>query len=292
MEGGPPSFPQGSSCPVVLRNTPRFSHPVAYGALTLSGGPFQAPSARMLLHLFRNGSRRCRVLQPPDGIGLPSTQPSGFGPNPFRSPLLRASRLISLPRGTKMFQFPRFPPTCLWIQQGVTVHDDGGVLPFGHPRLSLLDSSPGLFAVVPRPSSAPNAKASTVSLRHLSSALLHSSSRGLGSTLMHVAFVFCLNVFVRPALLPPPTPYRTAARSHHPSVHPPAHAREYTPTSRKDRPRATPQTAYPCFFPFLIPSSLGKVQMSTPGTNPTTTGLAPKRRQGESPLAPGEWQGR
>ena len=29
-----------------------------------------------------------------------------------RSPLLAGSRLISLPRGTKMFQFPRFPSAC------------------------------------------------------------------------------------------------------------------------------------------------------------------------------------
>ena len=32
-----------------------------------------------------------------------------FGLVPVRSPLLGESRLISLPRGTKMFQFPRFP---------------------------------------------------------------------------------------------------------------------------------------------------------------------------------------
>ena len=33
-----------------------------------------------------------------------------FGLFPFRSPLLRKSRLISLPRPTWMFQFRRFPP--------------------------------------------------------------------------------------------------------------------------------------------------------------------------------------
>ncbi len=36
------------------------------------------------------------------------------------------------------------------------------VAPFGNPRLGLLDSSPGLFAVLPRPSSALDAKASTM----------------------------------------------------------------------------------------------------------------------------------
>ena len=46
LEGGPPSFRRDSSCPAVLRYR---SHSLgicfAYGALTLSGGPFQAASA-------------------------------------------------------------------------------------------------------------------------------------------------------------------------------------------------------------------------------------------------------
>jgi hypothetical protein len=46
LEGGPPGFRPDSSCPAVLRYP---DHPLvidfAYGALTLSGGPFQAASA-------------------------------------------------------------------------------------------------------------------------------------------------------------------------------------------------------------------------------------------------------
>jgi hypothetical protein len=38
------------------------------------------------------------------------------------------------------------------------------VAPFGNPRLGLLDSSPGLIAALPRPSSALDAKASTACL--------------------------------------------------------------------------------------------------------------------------------
>ena len=70
--------------------------------------------------------------------------------------------IISFPRGTEMFQFPRFPPSGLCVQPEVTRHNPGRVAPFGYPRFSLLDSSPRLFAVLPRPSSAPDAKASTV----------------------------------------------------------------------------------------------------------------------------------
>ena len=46
LEGGPPRFRRDSSCPAVLRyrsHTPQ--HDFAYGALTLSGRPFQAASA-------------------------------------------------------------------------------------------------------------------------------------------------------------------------------------------------------------------------------------------------------
>ena len=41
-----------------------------------------------------------------------------FGLFPFRSPLLRESRLFSLPPGTEMFHFPGFAPIAGW--QGMT----------------------------------------------------------------------------------------------------------------------------------------------------------------------------
>ena len=44
---------------------------------------------------------------------------SGLSYIPVRSPLLGESRLISLPRGTEMFQFPRLPPLRLYIQREV-----------------------------------------------------------------------------------------------------------------------------------------------------------------------------
>ena len=61
--------------------------------------------------------------------------PHRFGLYPFRSPLLRASLLLSSPRGTEMFQFPRFPLPVLCVQTGVTGHDPSRVSPFGHPRV-------------------------------------------------------------------------------------------------------------------------------------------------------------
>ena len=40
---------------------------------------------------------------------LPAWHVRGLGSNPFRSPLLGVSLLLSLPPGTEMFQFPGFP---------------------------------------------------------------------------------------------------------------------------------------------------------------------------------------
>ncbi len=95
LEGGPPSFTPGSSCRALLRNTasPRPSR----SATGLS--PSRAPHPRGL-----------RVASPAPSAGPTTPRPQGprFGLGPVRSPLLGASRLIPLPPGTEMFQFPGF----------------------------------------------------------------------------------------------------------------------------------------------------------------------------------------
>jgi hypothetical protein len=60
---------------------------------------------------------------------------AGFGLFPFRSPLLRKSFLLSLPPGTKMFQFPGFPPHGLCVQPWVTHPSMRRVAPFGYLRV-------------------------------------------------------------------------------------------------------------------------------------------------------------
>ena len=89
--------------------------------------------------------------------------PGRFRLIPVRSPLLGESRLLSLPRPTEMFHFGRFPPQALWIQTWVTGHDPGRVSPFGHLRIKPSRRLPEAFRSQTRPSSAPGAKASTVS---------------------------------------------------------------------------------------------------------------------------------
>src|SRR5204862_5515644 len=75
--------------------------------------------------------------QRPHAVALPR-----FRLTPVRSPLLRGSRLLSLPPGTEMFQFPGFPLPALCVQTGVTRHDPCRVSPFGHPRINARLAAP------------------------------------------------------------------------------------------------------------------------------------------------------
>ena len=62
--------------------------------------------------------------------------PHRFRLFPLRSPLLRESLLLSFPRGTEMFQFPRLPLLALCVQTRVTGHDPSLVSQFGDPRVN------------------------------------------------------------------------------------------------------------------------------------------------------------
>jgi hypothetical protein len=81
-----------------------------------------------------------------------------------RSPLLTESLLFSLPAGTEMFHFPAFPPRTLCVQMRVTRQLARLA---GFPHSDTLGSQSGYrlpqaYRRFLRPSSAPNAKASTV----------------------------------------------------------------------------------------------------------------------------------
>jgi hypothetical protein len=95
LEGGPPSFPPDTTCPVVLTMAQHAPGPsVAYGALTRSGGPFQQPSAAWPRLREQAAARSLRPVQPPRrSAGRLPTRP-GFGLLPVRSPLLRESFLF------------------------------------------------------------------------------------------------------------------------------------------------------------------------------------------------------
>ncbi len=79
----------------------------------------------------------------------------------FRSPLLPESRLLSIPRLTKMFQFSRFPIT-KELHLSVNMGLPCWVSPFGHPRIKACWQLPEAYRSLLRPSSAISSKASPV----------------------------------------------------------------------------------------------------------------------------------
>ena len=69
---------------------------------------------------------------------------------------------LSLPTGNEMFQFPAFPLSSLCVQLEVTVHYHRRVSPFGYSWINACLRLPMTFRSLPRPSSAPSAKASSL----------------------------------------------------------------------------------------------------------------------------------
>ncbi len=125
LEGGPPSFPRGSTCPVVLRYVAR--EVPALSPTGLSPSPacrsrtFRLERGFVTSRPGRSPTRRRPAT--PAVQRLRAITHREFGLFPFRSPLLRESQgtprsplglrggpmLISLPPGTEMFQFPDWP---------------------------------------------------------------------------------------------------------------------------------------------------------------------------------------
>ena len=144
MGDGPPGFRRNSSCSAVLRIHRALECVMPTGLLPPSVGlsrPFSFTFHR--LSVSYNPSR------------------SWFGLFPFRSPLLRESIFLSLPPGTKMFQFPGSTSICAMYSR------IGNVLrrwvpPFGYLRFTAYLQLLEAFRCWFRPSSALSAKASTV----------------------------------------------------------------------------------------------------------------------------------
>lgn len=152
-----------SRAPCYLGYSPRCVRHFGYGAGTHSGRPFKT------VHLYRRitfAARQNSTESPttPNTQLLPDITRTRFSLFRFRSPLLTESRLLSLPVGTEMFHFPTFPLPALYIQAGVT---RSARRPAGFPHSDTLGSQcayplPEAYRRLLRPSSAPDAKASTV----------------------------------------------------------------------------------------------------------------------------------
>ena len=145
LRGGPRLFPQGFSCPVVLRILPRLTD-FAYGAFTLSGRPFQGLLAVITVAYA--------VLTPPcshSGLGF-----SGFARRYFRN---RCFFLFL--RLLRCFSSPGSPPHVMdWRTDACGLRMR--VSPFRHLRISGYVPLPAAFRSLSRLSSAPGARASAL----------------------------------------------------------------------------------------------------------------------------------
>ena len=107
MGDGPPGFPQGSTCPAVLRNRTR--EPLSFRLRGLHPVSLAVPDHSATRSVSNSTGRL-----PPSHVrpcNTLDTTPAGltyrrFGLFPLRSPLLGESRLLSVPPGTEMVHFP------------------------------------------------------------------------------------------------------------------------------------------------------------------------------------------
>lgn len=137
MGDGPPGFRRNSSCSAVLR--------------IHSGG--RLISVTGLLPSAADLSRSIHLptfLVTPYGMSYnPKTHASWFGLVPFRSPLLRKSRLLSLPSGTEMFQFSELSSVTYEFSNGYHPITGGGFPHSEIPGSKLTYSSPRHIGVSP-----------------------------------------------------------------------------------------------------------------------------------------------
>jgi hypothetical protein len=150
LEGGPPSFPQDCSCPVVLWSKRHAHHRPSHTGLSPSTALFPTSFCWTMVTHVRTLTAAALTATPLVWLAPASR----FGLIPFRSPLLRESRLIPLPHGTEMFQFPRFPSHPYAFKVRYHPMTGGGLPHSGSDGSSLACSSPSTFRRSPRPSSA------------------------------------------------------------------------------------------------------------------------------------------
>jgi hypothetical protein len=138
---GRPRFPPDVACRAVLtqRSTVVPRDP-PYGALTPSGGPFQWPSGATGAVREAAAATSLRPFNPQ------TASPAGCAAARVWAPprSLAATRgILSSPRGTEMFQFPRCPPGR--VAPPGAPPCAARVAPFGDPRLTGCQHLPGAF---------------------------------------------------------------------------------------------------------------------------------------------------
>ena len=154
-----------SRAPCYLGYSPRAVHNITVTGLTPSTAGLSRPfTYARTSHPTSPAELVWKVPQPRPCNARRLSHMERFSLIRVRSPLLTESLLFSLPAGTEMFHFPAFPPRTLCVQMRVT---RSLARLAGFPHSDTLGSQSGYrlpqaYRRFLRPSSAPNAKASTV----------------------------------------------------------------------------------------------------------------------------------
>ena len=138
MRDGPRGFGQDSSCPALLR-CPLRNYGVTHTGLS--------PSVVAVSTAFRFVVIASLEVLRPRGV----RKRNGLGSAPFARHYSGYRCFLSLPPGTKMFQFPGFALTN--VSSGSSNH---WVPPFGYARITPCLQVPEPFRSLPRPSSPPD----------------------------------------------------------------------------------------------------------------------------------------
>jgi hypothetical protein len=135
LEGGPPSFSPRFTGADLLRNACGRSSGFVYGTVALYGARFHT---LRLPHDFVTSAEpdTTRTRRPTTpGRQRVSACTYQVWADPLSLATTQGVSLISFPRGTEMFHFPRLSSTGLCVQPGITPHYQRWVSPFGNPRV-------------------------------------------------------------------------------------------------------------------------------------------------------------
>ena len=148
LGGWSPQIPTGFH---VSRGTwgldPRSPAPLSYRTVTFCDAPFQTLRLGLGFLTPRPGrSRNQSSPATPTPQRLRAIAWHRFRLFPFRSPLLRESRLLSVPAGTEMFQFPALASCPYGFRTGSPGISQEGLPHSGIPGLASVCDYPGLIA--------------------------------------------------------------------------------------------------------------------------------------------------
>ena len=128
--------------------------PFAYGTFTLYGWAFQPTLARLAFVTSRTRLTTSKMTPAtPNAKRVRTITDIGFGLIPFRSPLLGKSLLLSVPAGTKMFQFSAWASAHYIFMCGYYPMTGNGFPHWEIPGSKLVWQLPEAYRSLPRPSS-------------------------------------------------------------------------------------------------------------------------------------------